>query len=145
MKKRKERLEVICDIVRTETIRNQEEFLNRLGQRGYPTTQATLSRDIKQLKIARIHDGSNTYVYKEAVVNKGGGRLTHSHNKLEFSGGLAVIKTPPGYAMAIASEIDKSALPEVLATIAGDDAILLIPRDGYSRESVTEAIARFIG
>jgi transcriptional regulator of arginine metabolism len=63
---------------------------------------------------------------------------------LEFSGNLAVIKTRPGYAMGIASDIDASAPQEILATVAGDDTILVIPREGYSRESIAAAITCFI-
>ncbi|MDR1556555.1 MAG: ArgR family transcriptional regulator, partial [Tannerellaceae bacterium] len=63
---------------------------------------------------------------------------------LEFSGNLAVIKTRPGYAMGIASDIDAGAPREILATVAGDDTILVIPREGYSRDKIADAIARFI-
>ena len=63
---------------------------------------------------------------------------------VEFSGHLAVLKTPPGYAMAIASDIDRIAPVEILATIAGDDTILVIPRDGYSNKQVAKALEPFL-
>lgn len=147
---KKERLEAICRIIQTEVICNQEELLKRLEENGFSITQATLSRDIKQLKIARMHDGEDNYVY----------RLPHSamsaslvmqpseqlkiHPSIEFSGNLVVVKTRPGYAMGIASDIDTSDPHEILATIAGDDTILVIPREGYNRERIAEAIAQFI-
>jgi transcriptional regulator of arginine metabolism len=143
---RKERLEAISRIIRTEKIRNQEELLRRLQASGFSATQATLSRDIKQLKIARVHDGNDTYVYQltEVLPLASASYLPGIHSSLEFSGNLAVIKTRPGYAMGIASDIDASAPPEILATLAGDDTILIIPREGYSRENIAGAITRFI-
>ena len=60
---KKERLEVICEIIRTSSIGSQDELLKLLLERGFSLTQATLSRDIKQLKIAKAHDGNNNYVY----------------------------------------------------------------------------------
>jgi transcriptional regulator of arginine metabolism len=60
--------------------------------------------------------------------------------KIEFSGDLAIIKTLPGYAMAIAFEIDQQNPQEIAGTIAGDDTILVIPREGYSREQVELAL-----
>jgi transcriptional regulator of arginine metabolism len=137
MSVRKERQEAIRRIIRTEKVRNQEELSRRLEASGFSATQATLSRDIKQLKIARVHDGNDTYVYQPTDV-------AHSIPNLEFSGNLAVIKTRPGYAGAIASDIDRDAPREILATVAGDDTILIIPREGYGRESISGAIARFI-
>jgi transcriptional regulator of arginine metabolism len=137
---RKERLETISRIIRTERIRNQEELLRRLQASGFSVTQATLSRDIRQLKIARVHDGNDTYVYQPADALQ----PAPIRPGLEFSGNLAVIKTRPGYAMGIASDIDRASPQEILATVAGDDTILVIPREGYSRENVADAIERFI-
>jgi transcriptional regulator of arginine metabolism len=145
MSVRKERLEAICHIIRTEKIRNQEELLKRLLASGFSATQATLSRDIKQLMVARVHDGNDNYVYQ--LTDSAPAPTVHPLGKqpnVEFSGNLAVIKTRPGYAMGIASDIDSSAPKEILATVAGDDTILVIPREGYSRESIAGAIARFI-
>lgn len=139
---RKERLDTISRIIRTEKIRNQGELLKRLQASGFFVTQATLSRDIRQLKIARVHDGNDTYVYQSTVTLPSAPEEISS--SLEFSGNLAVVKTRPGYAMGIASDIDASAPQEILATVAGDDTILIIPREGYSRENLADAIARFI-
>jgi len=63
---------------------------------------------------------------------------------IEFSGNLAVIKTRPGYAMGLASDIDVNVPDEILGTIAGDDTILVIPREGYTRTQVKEALARVL-
>jgi transcriptional regulator of arginine metabolism len=140
MKDRNERLEAICRIIRTEKIRNQDELLRQLLASGFSATQSTLSRDIKQLKIARIHDDNDNYVYQLST----SAHAQETQPKIEFSGNLAVVKTRPGYAMGIASDIDSNAPKEILATVAGDDTILIIPREGYSKESISRAIARFI-
>ncbi|MDR2117919.1 MAG: ArgR family transcriptional regulator [Tannerellaceae bacterium] len=138
MTARKERIEAISRIIRTEKIRNQKELLKLLQESGMSATQSTLSRDIKDMKIARVHDENGKAVYRMA------GTQLPALPSVEFSGHLAVIKTRPGYAMGIASDIDANAPMEILATVAGDDTILVIPREGYSRESIAGAIARFI-
>ncbi|MDR2040798.1 MAG: ArgR family transcriptional regulator [Tannerella sp.] len=132
MNTKEERLQAIRDIIGAETIRSQDDLLRALAGRGFGVTQATLSRDIKQLKMIREYDADGQYVYTLPA--------DEAPLKIEFSGNLAVIKTRPGYAMGIASEIDRSALREIAGTIAGDDTILVIPREGYSREQVTAAL-----
>lgn len=146
MSTKKERLDAICRIIRTEAVSNQEELLRQLNASGFSITQATLSRDIKQLKVAKVHDGEGNYVYRlpEEAIRVEPKRETIKHPKIEFSGNLAVVKTRPGYAMGIASDIDTNAPGEILGTIAGDDTILIIPREGISRERIVQALAHFI-
>lgn len=112
-------------------------MLRLLVAQGYDVTQATLSRDMKQLKIIKKPD-SDSYAYSLPET------LDKPPLKVEFSGNLAVIKTRPGYAMGIASDIDRKTVPEIVGTIAGDDTILLIPREGYSREQVITALSQFV-
>lgn len=147
MNEKKRRLSAIENIVRTEVIRNQDDLQKSLINKGFEVTQATLSRDIKQLKIVKTHDGDERYVYTlpEPVIQDS--RLPAAlldESVVEFSGNLAVIKTRPGYAMGIASDIDEHVPDEILGTIAGDDTILVIPREGYTRVQVRNALARFL-
>ncbi|MDF9830465.1 ArgR family transcriptional regulator [Parabacteroides sp. PF5-6] len=146
MNGKKERLETIRQIIQKETIGNQEELLNRLNEKGFSTTQATLSRDIKQLNIVKIADREGNYVYRlpdyTAFMQPQGEQANHP--KIEFSGNLAVVKTRPGYAMGIAWDIDQHGPKEILATIAGDDTILIIPREGISRSEIIKALEAFI-
>ena len=146
MSTKKERLAVICNIVKTKAISNQEELLKELEIRGFNVTQATLSRDIKQLKVVKVHDGNGDYAYRLPEDNPTPHVQLVGSKKLniEFSGHLAVLRTRPGYAMGIASDIDSHAPNEILATIAGDDTILIIPRNGVSQEQVIAALAHFI-
>ena len=144
MKTKKERLSLILDLIHKHALSNQEELLKLLYQSGFEVTQATLSRDIKQLKIIKSPDASGNYIYvsttkniysKKIAPNKSENELTiKGFISLEFSGNLGVIKTRPGYANVIASDIDHKASQTILGTIAGDDTILLIPRNGVEKE-----------
>lgn len=147
MSTKKERLDAICRIIQTETTSNQEELLKQLEASGFQVTQATLSRDIKQLKVIKVNDENGNYVYRlpdysrDMQLRK---EQTKHHPNIEFSGNLAVVKTRPGYAMGIASDIDTQTPHEILGTIAGDDTILIIPREGISRDNIIKALSRFI-
>lgn len=147
MSTKKERLDAICRIIQTANISNQEELLGELEINGFQVTQATLSRDIKQLKIVKEHDGNGNYAYRlphYSTFMQPQKEQTPYHPNIEFSGNLAVVKTRPGYAMGIASDIDNHAPHEILATIAGDDTILVIPREGISRDGIVKALSHFI-
>ncbi|MDR2775696.1 MAG: ArgR family transcriptional regulator [Tannerella sp.] len=152
---KKQRLTVIENIICTKIVRNQDDLQKLLTDKGFEVTQATLSRDIKRLKIVKIHDGEDRYVYVlpdmamqkqrlPTVMTERPASVLLGKSTVEFSGNLAVIKTPPGYAMGIASEIDKHAPEEILGTIAGDDTILIIPCERYTRTQVRNALERFL-
>jgi transcriptional regulator of arginine metabolism len=145
MNAKEQRLQIICNIVREEIIRSQDDLLKSLCSKGFNVTQATLSRDMKLLKIIKRHDTNDLYVYTlPETAPAAGETIAPKPLRIEFSGSLAVIKTRPGYAMGIASDIDAHALDEILGTIAGDDTILVIPREDYTREEITAALAPFI-
>ena len=107
---------------------------------GFNATQATLSRDIQTLNVVKIRDNSGLSVYRLPAYSG----YSKKQPKVEFSGNLAVVRTRPGYAMGIASDIDSNASAEILATIAGDDTILVIPREGFSREDIMRVLENFI-
>ena len=153
MSTRKDRLSAIQEIVAQHALNNQEELLLLLNRKGFSFTQATLSRDMKYLKIIKSPDVNGNYVY--ILPQRNNYSLTSPEIKeselasrgfisIEFSGNLAVVKTRPGYAMGIASDIDNRATHEILGTIAGDDTILLIPREGISRKEIINALSIFI-
>lgn len=147
MSAKKQRLSIIENIIRTEVIRSQDDLQKTLINSGFEVTQATLSRDMRQLKIVKTHDNEGRYVYILPDMTMQEPRLPTvllDESVVEFSGNLAVIKTRPGYAMGLASDIDENAPDEVLATIAGDDTILVIPREGYTRVQIKDALARFL-
>jgi len=143
-----QRLIAIKQIVSEKKIGSQEELLTLLNSQGYQITQATLSRDLKYLKVAKVPDSEvgYRYVVPENGQKKSDEQLTlegfpmNRISTIEFSGQMAVIKTKPGFANSIASVIDSYGIFEVLGTIAGDDTILLINRDGVSKTDVTNAL-----
>ncbi|MDR0844469.1 MAG: arginine repressor [Tannerella sp.] len=145
MNAKEQRLYAISEIMHTETIRSQDDLLRSLTEKGFNVTQATLSRDMRQLKVVKTHDTDGFYIYTlpETTSNQAHKTPDAERLNIEFSGNLAVVKTRPGYAMGIASDIDAHAPQEILGTIAGDDTILVIPREGYSREQVANALTRF--
>ncbi|MEA4975074.1 MAG: ArgR family transcriptional regulator [Paludibacter sp.] len=144
MKNKRNRLQIITELLRSTVVGSQEELLNLLAERKLNVTQATLSRDLKLLKVAKTPLTNGTYKYVLPPITKTispQGTFNHltSHGavlSIEFSGNLAVMKTKPGYASAIAWDIDNKGSVEILGTIAGDDTILIIPREGVTREQI---------
>lgn len=147
---KKYRHKIIKELIQSNDIISQEALLNLLIEKGFEITQATLSRDIKELKIIKAPTTKGNYVYQlsnmtDEVEDAPTTLLsTFGFVNIEFSGQLAVVKTRPGYAMAIAAEIDRKANKYILGTVAGDDTILLIPRENVSRGEVLEALSQFI-
>jgi len=136
------RLLAIEKIIGEATISTQEELLKRLKGKGISCTQATLSRNLRQLGVGRIPDGSGRYRYS---LSENMRRSANSPVKLNIvpviqdiveAKGLMVIKTIPGNASNTAFFIDGAGRYEIAATIAGDDTILLIPRDGITLQQV---------
>ena len=153
MSSKKDRLITIRNIIRGHAVESQEELLNLLKSEGFEVTQATLSRDIKQLKISKIPDAEGNYIYTlpqennytvSSLQEKSKEQVPYGFATIEFSGQLAVMKTRPGYASAVASDIDARAQHEIMGTIAGDDTILIIPREGITRKEIIEVLSGFI-
>ena len=154
MKSKNNRLDAIKMIISSKEIGSQDELLQELMKEGYSLTQATLSRDLKQLKIAKAASMNGNYVYvlPNNTMYK---RMTEQHSasemlmyngfvSIDFSSNLAVIKTRPGYASRLAYDIDNHDFEEILGTIAGDDTILLVLREGYTRTSIRNALSLII-
>jgi len=148
MKTRTQRLLAIRKFIEGEAISNQEELLKKLDQAGFDLTQATLSRDLKFLQAGKRPDKEMGYVYtlpgNAVEVNSKGIEGTFPLNgfvSIDFAWNMALVKTRPGYAASIASAIDSLEAFEILGTIAGDDTILLIPREGIPREDVINVLA----
>lgn len=148
MKKKIERLSVIREIILNGNVQSQDELLVKLKQNGFCLTQATLSRDLKILQVGKIPHPAKGYVYiipgadkrensqEQTRVNF----LADGFKGLQFSGNLAVVRTLPGYASSIAAVIDKAVLWEIIGTIAGDDTILIILREGGSKTDLINAL-----
>jgi transcriptional regulator of arginine metabolism len=137
-----DRLLAIESIITEFNVSTQEELLKRLKGKGIFCTQATLSRNLRQLGVSRIPDGTGNYKF---ALSGSSGNTGNPHVKLNIvpviqdiveAKGLMVIKTIPGNASNTAFFIDGTGRYEIAGTIAGDDTILLIPRDGITLKQV---------
>ena len=144
------RLEALRLIISSQQLGSQDELLNALQKEGFKLTQATLSRDLKQLKVAKAASMSGNYVY--VLPNETMYKRVSTPNSIRemmkvpgfisinFSGNMGIIKTRPGYASSIAWNIDNSDVPEILGTIAGDDTIFIVIKEGVKHQDVVEAL-----
>lgn len=143
-----DRLTAIRDIISQAAIGNQEELLNALKVKGFTLTQATLSRDLKKMKLVRTLNTKGKYQYQVTDSNFYSKKATSSKilgvKALNFSGNMIVLKTQSGYAGAIAADLDAIASDAILATIAGDDTVLIIPKETYNRQEMTIILKEFI-
>jgi len=148
MKNRTRRQLAIKEIIRAHGLHSQEELLTKLREAGFDLTQATLSRDLKILKVAKVPDGKKSYRYAipEGVNTEPQGAdtevsfLVDGFRSIQFSGSLAVIKTRPGYASSIAAVLDNAQPYEILGSVAGDDTILLVMREGITPNDLTNSL-----
>jgi transcriptional regulator of arginine metabolism len=136
------RLLSIESIIAEEKISTQDELLQILKGKGISCTQATLSRNLRQLGVSRIPDGTGGYKYSLSESIRNSANSTVKLNivpviqEIVEAKGLMVIKTIPGNASNTAFFIDGTGRYEIAGTIAGDDTILLIPRDGITLQQV---------
>lgn len=152
MKNRVKRQLEIRKIIQNGNVHSQDELLGKLKQNGFDLTQATLSRDMKLLQVAKVPHPVKGYVY--TIPENEQKKQTEQFNKvnyladgfkdLNFSGNLAVLKTMPGYASSFAVVIDTANSWEILGTIAGDDTILIIQREGITKADLISALIRIM-
>lgn len=151
--KKSGRLEVIKMIVSSQELATQEELLAQLDIAGFPTSQATLVRDLRQLRIVKGQNRNGNYVYlmpaeqRFRTVSDTHVSLNAMHRlgalSMKFTGNLAVIKTLPGHAAHIAYDIDNANIPEIMGTIAGDDTVFVAVSEGVERSTVMDKLAVF--
>lgn len=142
MKERLTRLKAIRKLIKTYRIESQDTLLGHLQKEGFLVTQATLSRDLKLLKVGKISDGHNGYVYslpgdddrqetERAFVQD----FLRGYISIDWSMNMVVIKTYSGHSDSVALAVDNLALDEVLGTIAGrDNTVFVCLREGISGE-----------
>ncbi len=144
-----ERQEKIVEMVGKYTIETQEELISLLAQLGFEVTQATVSRDIRDLKISKILTPRGTYKYVLPKKPEGSNvrfksALSESITKIDWAMNQIIIKTYPGMAQAIAAAIDGIEDDSVLGCVAGDDSIIVVTRDIESAERVGADMRRLI-
>jgi transcriptional regulator of arginine metabolism len=126
----------IVDLVRGHAVRSQTELAELLAADGVQVTQATLSRDLEELRAVKVsgaylipEDGTPTLRGTENAPARLARLLRELLTGVDSSGNIAVLRTPPGAAQYLASALDRSGLTDVVGTIAGDDTILVVARD----------------
>ncbi|MBP3755707.1 MAG: arginine repressor [Prevotella sp.] len=154
MKIKNSRMETLKMLISSKELGSQEELLQALEKEGFKLTQATLSRDLKQLKVAKAASMNGKYVYvlphetmyKRIPNPRPASEMLQSSGfvSINFSGNMGVIKTRPGYASSIAYNIDDSDIPEIIGTIAGDDTIFIVIKEGEKYEDVINGLSMVI-
>lgn len=143
------RQRAILSIVARERLGSQEEIRGRLQALGLEATQSTISRDVEELGLARVHDpdGVRYVVPGQAESHAPVTMLRHALDEFLLTvtpgaGELLLLRTPPGAASALAEALDRAALPDVGGTIAGDNTILVVPRRGSTARAVERALVQ---
>ena len=151
MKTKQNRQELILDISEKNTVETQEQLIEKLGEEGYAVTQATISRDIRELRLTKISCGFG--VYKYVVSNQ----ESHSHSakylnilketvtSIDHAGNIVVVKTYAGMAQAAAAALDSMGWTEIIGSIAGDDTIMLVVRSADAARAFSIELSGLLG
>jgi len=149
MKGRDERLKAVKRAIAQRGVANQEGLLALLTQEGFEVTQATLSRDLKALRVGKVSAPDGSYVY--ALPEEGDRSrdelirdFQRGYLSMESSANLVVLKTLPGHAQATAWALDNLEVHEILGTVAGDDTILIILRQGADFAALQRSLVRLM-
>ncbi len=132
---KKNRLNKIIDIITTHEVETQDELIAYLEVAGYTVTQATASRDIRELGLSKVVTGQGTYRYVLPKEDRDTRRLHISHAlaetiiRVEVAQNIIVVHTYAGMAQAVALEVDRLSHPALLGCVAGDDTILIVAHD----------------
>lgn len=147
MKERLTRLKSVRKLIKNYRIESQEELLGYLQKEGYEVTQATLSRDLKLLKVGKVSDGHSGYVYtlpdederreSEQIYVQD---FLRGYVSIDYSGNIVVIKTFGGHADSVSNALDAFNMDEVLGTVAGDNCIFACLREGVTGEQFLTAL-----
>jgi len=147
MKERNKRLRAIKKIIKENRVDSQETLLQFLLKESFALTQATLSRDLKLLKVGKVSEGQNGYYYtlpgddsrkdsEDSYIED----FMRGYIGIDFSGNLGVIRTLPGHAGSVALSIDCLGMDDILGSVAGDDTILIVLREGITGKKLMEQL-----
>lgn len=151
VKERTTRLSTIRKLIKNNRIESQESLLTLLNNEGYEVTQATLSRDLKLLKVGKIADGRDGYVYTLPTEEESqeserifAQDFLRGYISIEYSGNIVVIKTFPGHANPVCNALDNLNMDEVLGTVAGDNCMFACLREGVTGKQFLESLKHHI-
>lgn len=135
----------ILEIIEQNVIETQEELVEKLREEGMDITQATISRDIKELRLAKVIDeatGVSRYAAIPQNVNTISSKLlrvfSEAYVSSDYANNIVVVKTLPGMAQAVASVIDSLKWPDIIGSIAGDDTVMIVCRAEKIAENIVE-------
>ena len=147
-----ERHEKIIELIRRYEIETQEELAQKLNESGFKVTQATVSRDIKELKLFKVPAGDGRQKYALFLQEESDGLdgkyvrvFKDGYLSMAMAQNILVIKTVPGMAMAVAAALDKFQFPEIVGCIAGDDVIMCAIHNVDETLLVMEKLRKLIG
>lgn len=144
------RQEKIIELIQKYDLGTQEELADRLREAGFPVTQATVSRDIRELKLTKLSVNNGRQKYAVTLQGEEGreGRYTRmlqdAFFSIEAAENILVIKTAPGMAMAAAAALDGMKIPEIVGCIAGDDTIFAAVRTAGEAQKLAEKMRTMI-
>ena len=147
MKERHSRLKAIRKLIKNHRVESQETLLSYLQKEGYEVTQATLSRDLKMLKVGKVSDGNAGYFYtlpsdeenqeSEQIYKRD---FLRGYVSIDWSGNIIVIKTFPGHANTVSNALDNLNLEDLLGTVAGDNCLFACIKEGVSGEDFVKKL-----
>jgi transcriptional regulator of arginine metabolism len=150
MANKRERHDTILEIIQSRVVSSQEDLRKLLLQRGWDVTQATLSRDLRELRLARVPtpDGAR-YAVTDGSVEESRAALDtllpQLFLRLDGVGEMLVLRTVPGGAQPIAAALDGEGWSDILGTVGGDDTILIIARSVAARDRVMRKLRSLAG
>lgn len=140
----------IIELIRKHSIETQEELADRLNEEGYNVTQATVSRDIRELKLTKVADGTGKqkYVILDGKDNSMSDKfiriLKEAYISVDMAQNILVVKTVSGMAMAVAAAIDSMQWHEIVGCIAGDDTIMCAVRTVDDTKNLMDKIRKLV-
>ena len=141
----------ILELIEEYEISTQEALIKRLSEHGFESTQTTISRDIRQLRLIKGPTGRGTYKYVAPEVRRGNdapghnSALTDAVLKIEAAQNIIVVKTMSGMANAIAVCVDSLQIRDIIGSVAGDDTILLVFKNTEKAQTVEEELKGVFG
>ena len=140
------RQNAIIELIEKFEIETQEDMISRLRALGYEVTQATVSRDIRELKLTKVLTSHGTYRYVKNRPNHHEGNIKLNHAvvdaivKVDYAANIVVLKTYPGLASAVATGLDSIHMVEILGCVAGDDTIMIVARDEQRASEISDKL-----
>ncbi len=149
--KKSQRHAAILDLIQRKSIRTQEELLEHLKKMGFDTTQATVSRDIRDLKIVKASDGNGGYKYS-AALSMGDGDFasklktifTEAVYRVDSACNMVVLKTYAGMGSAAGAAVDSMQMDGVVGTLAGDDTMFIVARSVEAATEISKQLSQLL-